>query len=127
MKKLLKIPALLFAIMLIVSSCGKDTKSEAKSADNTEMEQKFTVESDAERVCELVIDVKIAIGGTLNAIDEGADSKTVDFFELQAKAFDMDIKEIQKRNEGNEEFMKLQQSCMEAMNTTTIPWTLPEN
>ena len=33
MKKLLKIPALLFAIMLIVSSCGKDTKSEAKSAD----------------------------------------------------------------------------------------------
>ena len=127
MKKLLKIPALLFAIMLIVSSCGKDTKSEAKSVDNTEMEQKFTVESDAERVCELVIGFKIAAEGMDNAIDEGADNKTLDFFELQAKAFDMDIKEIQKRNEGNEEFMKLQQSCMEAMNTTTTPLTLPEN
>ncbi|MDA9356741.1 hypothetical protein N8376_00135 [Flavobacteriaceae bacterium] len=28
MKKLFKIPALLFTIMLIVSSCGKDTKSD---------------------------------------------------------------------------------------------------
>ena len=30
MKKLLKIPVLLFALMLIVSSCGKDTKSDAQ-------------------------------------------------------------------------------------------------
>tara|TARA_B100000780_G_C20836425_1_gene332398 strand:+ start:88 stop:492 length:405 start_codon:yes stop_codon:yes gene_type:complete len=34
MKKLLKIPALLFGLMLIVSSCGKDTKSDDTSKDN---------------------------------------------------------------------------------------------
>ena len=31
MKKLLKIPALLFAIMLIVSSCGRSAKSDAET------------------------------------------------------------------------------------------------
>ena len=34
MKKLLNIPALLFGLMLIVSSCGKDTKSDDTSKDN---------------------------------------------------------------------------------------------
>ena len=33
MKKLLKIPVLLFGLMLIVSSCGNETKSESKSSD----------------------------------------------------------------------------------------------
>ena len=38
MKKLLKIPALLFALMLIVSSCGNETKSEPKSEAKSDAE-----------------------------------------------------------------------------------------
>ena len=49
MKKLLKIPALLFAIMLIVSSCGNETKSDDKSNEK-EQTQKPTIESDVD-VC----------------------------------------------------------------------------
>ena len=37
MKKLLKIPALLFAIMLIVSSCGNETKSDTSKNNNQEI------------------------------------------------------------------------------------------
>ena len=39
MKNLLKIPALLFAIMLIVSSCGNDTKSDSGRNANDDAEK----------------------------------------------------------------------------------------
>ena len=47
MKKLLKNPALLFAIMLVVSSCGNETKSDDKSDDKYEpkSDARFLVES----------------------------------------------------------------------------------
>jgi ABC-type Fe3+-citrate transport system substrate-binding protein len=56
MKKLFKIPALLFAIMLVVSSCGNETKSDDKSNEK-EQTQKPTIESDAQRVCDLNIEM----------------------------------------------------------------------
>jgi hypothetical protein len=40
----------------------------------------------------------------------------VEALNAKAIAIDARIKEIQKRNIKNEEFMKLQQSCYEAMN-----------
>jgi hypothetical protein len=51
-----------------------------------------------------------------NAINEGADDADVEVLNAKAQAINATIKEIQKRNDGNEEFMKLQQSCYENMN-----------
>lgn len=112
MKKILKTSTILFAIMLISYSCGKDTKSK----DHFDLEQKTSVKLDAKKVCELVSNIKIAISEVSNAINEGADASDVEALNAKAKAIDVRIKEIQKRNAGNEEFMKLQQSCYEAMN-----------
>ena len=72
--------------------------------------------SDAERACELVADIKLTISEVSNAINEGADDADVEALNAKAAAIGVRIKEIQKRNEGNEEFMKLQQSCYETMN-----------
>jgi hypothetical protein len=80
------------------------------------MEPKPSVKSDAERVCELVANIKLAISEVSNAINEGADDADVEVLNAKAQAINATIKEIQKRNDGNEEFMKLQQSCYENMN-----------
>ena len=112
MRKLLNISTLLCAIILINYSCGKDIKSN----DQLEAELKTSVKLDAKKVCELVSNIKIAISEVSNAINEGADASDVEALNAKAKAIDVRIKEIQKRNAGNEEFMKLQQSCYEAMN-----------
>jgi hypothetical protein len=109
MKRLLKISALFFTLTLFVLSCGKVTKSD-------DIDQKPSVKSDAERVCELVANIKISIAEVSNAINEGADDADVEALNAQAQAINSTIKEIQKRNDGNEEFMKLQQSCYENMN-----------
>ena len=109
MKRLLKISILFFALTLFVSSCGKVNKSDG-------IEQKPSVKSDAERVCELVANIKLAISEVSNAINEGADDADVEALNAKAQAINATIKEIQKRNDGNEEFMKLQQSCYENMN-----------
>ena len=98
MKKILVICTLFFVLTLIVKSCEKVTKS------------------DAERACELVADIKLTISEVSNAINEGADDADVEALNAKAAAIGVRIKEIQKRNEGNEEFMKLQQSCYETMN-----------
>ena len=51
-----------------------------------------------------------------NAINEGADASEVEALNVKAKAINVKIKEIQKRNDGNLEFIKLTQLCYEAMN-----------
>lgn len=109
MKRLLKISILFFALTLFVSSCGKVNKSD-------DIEQKPSVKSDAERVCELVANIKLSIAEVSNAINEGADDADVEALNAKAQSINATIKEIQKRNDGNEEFMKLQQSCYENMN-----------
>jgi hypothetical protein len=112
MKKLIITSTILIATMLITYSCTEDTKSK----DRLSLEQKTSVKSDAKKVCELVTNIKIAISEVSNAINEGANASYVEALNAKAKALDVRIKEIQKRNAGNEEFMKLQQSCYEAMN-----------
>jgi hypothetical protein len=112
MRKLLNTSTLLCAIILINYSCGKDIKSN----DHLDAELKTSVKLDAKKVCELVSDIKIAISEVSNAINNGADPAEVEALNAKAIAIDARIKEIQKRNIKNEEFMKLQQSCYEAMN-----------
>ena len=73
MKKLLKIPALLFAIMLIVSSCGKDTKSDARNAKETNKDKDINV-SELKTECEVVDAMELVINEML-ALSEGVDSE----------------------------------------------------
>tara|TARA_B100000767_G_scaffold101078_1_gene97063 strand:+ start:198 stop:539 length:342 start_codon:yes stop_codon:yes gene_type:complete len=112
MKKLLKKSTLLFALILIISSCEKNTKSKDKLV----IEPKISVKSDAKKVCELVSDIKFAISEVSNAINEGAAAENVEALNAKAKAINVKIKEIQKRNDGNLEFIKLIQLCYETMN-----------
>jgi hypothetical protein len=112
MKRILKKFTFLFALIIITPSCGNDTKSK----DNLAVELKPSVKSDAKKVCELVSNIKLAISEVSNAINDGAEEAEVEALNDKAKAINMRIKEIQKRNYGNKEFMKLQQSCYEAMN-----------
>jgi hypothetical protein len=98
MKKSSVICTFFFVLTLIITSCEK------------------VIKSDAERACELVADIKLTISEVSNAINEGADDADVEALNAKAAAIGVRIKEIQKRNEGNEEFMKLQQSCYETMN-----------
>ena len=116
MKKLFKTSPILFILILIVFSCEKETKSSEKSTNKIVLEQKSTAVSDAERLCELVINIKLTISEVSNAINEGADDADIEALSTKAKAIDSQIKEIQMRNEGNEEFTRLQQSCYEVMN-----------
>ena len=51
----------LFALIIIVSSCGNDTKAKDKLA----VELKPSVKSDAKKVCELVSNIKLAISDVL--------------------------------------------------------------
>ena len=112
MKKLLKKITFLFALILITSSCEKNTKSKDKLV----LEPNISVKSDAKKVCELVSSIKLAISEVSNAINEGADAAEVEALNVKAKAINVKIKEIQKRNDGNLEFIKLTQLCYEAMN-----------
>ena len=112
MNRILKTFPFLFALIIIIFSCGNDNKAKYKLA----VELKPSVKSDAKKVCELVSNIKLAISDVSNAINEGADEAEVEALNDKAKAINMRIKEIQKRNDGNKEFMKLQQSCYEAMN-----------
>ena len=112
MNRILKTFPFLFALIIIIFSCGNDTKVKDKLA----VELKPSVKSDAKKVCELVSNIKLAISDVSNAINEGADEAEVEALNDKAKAINMRIKEIQKRNDGNKEFMKLQQSCYESMN-----------
>ena len=112
MKRILKKFTFLFALIIITSNCGNDTKSK----DNLAVELNPSVKSDAKKVCELVSNIKLAISEVSNAINDGADKAEVEALNDKAKAINMKIKEIQKRNYGNKEFIKLQQSCYEAMN-----------
>ena len=116
LKKLFKTSLILFVLILSVSSCGKEIKSDDKSTNKDMIEQKSTAASDAERLCELVINIKLTISEVSNAINEGADDADIEALSTKAKAIDSQIKEIQMRNEGNEEFTRLQQSCYEVMN-----------
>ena len=112
MNRILKTFPFLFALIIIISSCGNNTKAKDKLA----VELKPSVKSDAKKVCELVSNIKLAISDVSNAINDGADEAEVEALNDKAKAINMMIKEIQKRNDGNPEFIKLIQLCYEAMN-----------
>ena len=88
MKKLLKKSTLLFALILIISSCEKNTKSKDKLV----IEPKISVKSDAKKVCELVSDIKFAISEVSNAINEGAAAENVEALNAKAKAINVKIK-----------------------------------
>lgn len=83
MKKLLKTPALLFALMLIVSSCGNETKS------------------DAERFCEIMSNIK--------AINS---KKTTSRDIENLDKWDIEVLNLQKKYKNNEEFVKHYDACM---------------
>ena len=83
MKKLLKIPALLLALMLIVSSCGNETKS------------------DAERFCEITKKTNAMNHVKLTSRDiENLDK------------WDIEVANFEKKYKNNEEFIKLYKACM---------------
>jgi hypothetical protein len=119
MKKLLKITALLFTLMLIVTSCGRSPVDDAKTVakvldvnkndvykaeemkDFSKSEGKSESKSDAERFCE--------ISKKMMAIES---RKTTSRDIENLDKWDIEVANFEKKYKNNKEFIKRYKACM---------------